>query len=89
MSITCTPTKTGVKRVPWKRKTVEEGYSQRVFVVYEITVPTRHGDVVRQATGTEELEMSGYGDPTSNAESMAFRRACARFGLGLYLYGKD
>lgn len=27
-----------------------------------------------------------YGDPSSNAESMAFRRAAARFGLGLYLY---
>lgn len=29
-----------------------------------------------------------YGDPSSNAESMAFRRAAARFGLGLYLYDK-
>jgi len=29
-----------------------------------------------------------YGDPSSNAESMAFRRACAKFGLGLYLYSK-
>lgn len=27
-----------------------------------------------------------YGDPSSNAESMCFRRAAARFGLGLYLY---
>lgn len=30
-----------------------------------------------------------YGDPSSNSESMAFRRAAARFGLGLYLYEKD
>ncbi|MBP0017947.1 MAG: DUF1071 domain-containing protein [Cyanobacteria bacterium SBLK] len=29
-----------------------------------------------------------YGDPSSNAESMAFRRCCAKFGLGLYLYRK-
>ena len=27
-----------------------------------------------------------YGDPSSNAESMAFRRCCAKFELGLYLY---
>lgn len=33
-----------------------------------------------------ELKELAYGDPSSNAESMAFRRAAARFGLGLYLY---
>jgi hypothetical protein len=36
---------------------------------------------------TEPVELA-YGDPSSNAESMAFRRAAARFGLGLYLYEK-
>lgn len=36
-----------------------------------------------------ELKELAYGDPSSNAESMAFRRAAARFGLGLYLYNKD
>jgi hypothetical protein len=37
---------------------------------------------------TEAVELA-YGDPSSNAESMAFRRAAAKFGLGLYLYEKD
>ncbi|NJN85563.1 MAG: DUF1071 domain-containing protein [Leptolyngbyaceae cyanobacterium SL_7_1] len=37
---------------------------------------------------TEPKELA-YGDLSSNAESMAFRRAAARFGLGLYLYDKD
>ncbi len=37
---------------------------------------------------TEPKELA-YGDPSSNAESMAFRRAAARFGLGLYLYDRD
>ena len=36
---------------------------------------------------TEKKELA-YGDPSSNAESMAFRRAATRFGLGLYLYDK-
>ncbi len=36
---------------------------------------------------TEPRELA-YGDPSSNAESMAFRRAAARFGLGLYLYDR-
>lgn len=39
----------------------------------------------RHATESREL---AYGDPSSNAESMAFRRAAAKFGLGLYLYEK-
>lgn len=30
-----------------------------------------------------------YGDPSSNAESMALRRTAAKFGLGLYLYSKE
>lgn len=34
----------------------------------------------------KEFVELAYGDPSSNAESMAFRRAAARFGLGLYLY---
>jgi hypothetical protein len=37
---------------------------------------------------TEPRELA-YGDPSSNSESMAFRRAAARFGLGLYLYERD
>lgn len=36
---------------------------------------------------TDLVELA-YGDPSSNAESQAFRRAAARFGLGLYLYEK-
>ncbi|KAM3107287.1 hypothetical protein [Phormidesmis sp. 146-33] len=40
-------------------------------------------DLGRIVTESKEL---AYGDPSSNAESMAFRRAAARFGLGLYLY---
>jgi len=58
---------------------------------------TSEGIVYREATGSEELKTTtrddeikeiAYGDPSSNAESMAFRRSAARFGLGLYLYDK-
>lgn len=62
----------------------------RVTLTYAISIPTADfGLVTREATGSEELAMNGYGDPSSNAESMAFRRAAARWGLGLYLYEKD
>jgi hypothetical protein len=74
----------------------------RIFLVGRLTIPTADGLVWREATGTEMLKETktdrvtgemiereiAYGDPSSNAESMAFRRACAKFGLGLYLYNK-
>ena len=74
----------------------------RIFIVGRLTVPTSKGNVYREAGGTEELKRQAYdkkmgrytekelayGDPLSNAESMAFRRCAARFGLGLYLYQK-
>lgn len=74
----------------------------RIFITGRLTVPTSEGHIYREATGTEELkrevtdqetgevfiEEIVYGDPSSNAESMAFRRCAARFGLGLYLYEK-
>lgn len=61
---------------------------QNCVVVAEISIPTSDGVVTRQATGVEDDDKSGYGDPASNAESMALRRAAAKFGLGLYLYEK-
>eukprot|EP00232_Nephroselmis_pyriformis_P021458 CAMPEP_0182864918 /NCGR_PEP_ID=MMETSP0034_2-20130328/7418_1 /TAXON_ID=156128 /ORGANISM="Nephroselmis pyriformis, Strain CCMP717" /LENGTH=222 /DNA_ID=CAMNT_0024997191 /DNA_START=49 /DNA_END=714 /DNA_ORIENTATION=+ len=62
-----------------------------VTVTYRVSVPTADcGLVYRDATGTEPATGAGgrsFGDPTQRAEQQAFRRACARFGLGLYLYG--
>ena len=74
----------------------------RIFIVGRLTIPTSEGNIYREAGGTEELKRQAYdkkmgrymekeiayGDPLSNAESMAFRRCAARFGLGLYLYQK-
>ena len=60
---------------------------QTVLTV-RLIIPAAEGDIWREATGIEEDEVSGYGDTSSNAESMALRRAAAKFGLGLYLYDK-
>jgi hypothetical protein len=57
-------------------------------VTARITIPYLEGAVFREATGTEDEELRGYGDPSSNAEAMALKRAAAKFGLGLYLYQK-
>jgi hypothetical protein len=59
-----------------------------VSVTVRISIPCAEGVVYREATGYEPLEVKGYGDPTSNAESMALRRAAAKFGLALNLYDK-
>lgn len=53
---------------------------------------TIHGEdksLTRMATGIEEINCSSYGDPSSNAEAMALRRCCAKFGLGRDLWRKD
>lgn len=60
-----------------------------VAVTYRISIPTDDGVVEREAIGYEQLSTSSYGDPTSNAESMAFRRAWAKHGLGSSLYGQE
>ena len=63
---------------------------QHVLMTVRITIHAEEGGFVRDGTGLERLDVSSYGDPQSNAESMAFRRAAARFGLGLHLYdGED
>ena len=76
--------------------------SDRIFMTGRLTIPTCEGNIYREATGTEILKREvinpntgevvikelAYGDPSSNAESMAFRRCAARFALGLYLYQK-
>lgn len=56
-----------------------------------IGVLTIHGEdrqLTMMATGTESINCNGYGDPSSNAEAMALRRCCAKFGLGRDLWRK-
>lgn len=71
----------------WEIKTIQLS-AERIFLVGRLAIPAAEGLFVRESTGTESLTDFGYGDPSSNAESMCFRRAAAKFGLGLYLYEK-
>ena len=63
--------------------------SDRIFITVRLTIRAEEGDISRDATGTELLNCGSYGDPSSNAEGMATRRAAAKFGLARYLYEKD
>src|SRR6516164_9745257 len=44
---------------------------ERCVVVARISIPCAEGIIHREATGTEDEELRGYGDPSSNAEAMA------------------
>jgi len=80
----------------WSKDVKLHTTDRRIFVTVCITIDAADATATRSATGTEllyevdedtgELSEIPYGDPSSNAESMAFRRACANFGLGQDLY---
>ncbi len=58
----------------------------KLILTIRLSIPCLEGVVYREATGQEDEMHDKYGDSSSNAESMALRRACAKFGLGISLY---
>jgi hypothetical protein len=60
--------------------------SGKLILTIRLSIPALEGIVYREATGQEDENTDSWGDSSSNAESMALRRAAAKFGLGLYLY---
>ena|SRR5215213_10344808 len=60
----------------------------KIILTIRLSIPCLEGIVYREATGQEDEDVESYGDSSSNAESMALRRAAAKFGLGLSLYDK-
>lgn len=60
----------------------------KLILTIRLSIPCIEGIIYREATGQEDESTDSYGDPSSNAESMALRRACAKFGLGLDLYNQ-
>ncbi|KAG9457051.1 hypothetical protein H6P81_001559 [Aristolochia fimbriata] len=60
-----------------------------VSVVYRVTLHGTDAEIYRESTGTASVDDTSFGDPVQKAEAMAFRRACARLGLGLHLYHED
>ena len=61
----------------------------KVVLTVRISIPTEEGTVWREATGCEDEDTDSYGDPFSNSESQALRRAAAKFGLAQHLYGQN
>lgn len=63
--------------------------SGKLIIVVRLSIPSLEGIVYREATGQEDETLDSYGDSSSNSESMALRRAAAKFGLGLFLYDQN
>ncbi|XVE86406.1 hypothetical protein DITRI_Ditri18aG0032100 [Diplodiscus trichospermus] len=60
-----------------------------ITIVYRLTIRGSDGEAHRESTGTVSSSDINIIDPVSAAEEIAFCRACARFGLGLYLYHEE
>jgi hypothetical protein len=63
--------------------------SGTVTVVYRVTIRGSDGEAYRESAGTVSSTDSNISDPVAAAEEVAFCKACARFGLGLYLYHEE
>lgn len=66
-----------------------ESLAGKLIMIVRLSVPSAEGIVYREATGQESEDLDSYGDSSSNSESMALRRAAAKFGLGLALYDQN
>ena len=74
----------------WEYEITDRTLTQtHIILTVRVYINAEEGRFYREATGLEKLDAKGFGDPSSNAESMAFRRACAKWGLGLKLYEKE
>lgn len=71
------------------RSITYSGDGNSVSVVYRVTLYGTDAEIFRESTGTASLSDTTYGAPVQKAEAMAFRRACARLGLGLHLYHEE
>ncbi|KAK8478366.1 hypothetical protein V6N13_065850 [Hibiscus sabdariffa] len=63
-------------------------FASKCICLWLLEPEKQQSNMYRESTGTASVDDT-YGDPVQKAEAMAFRRACARFGLGLHLYHED
>lgn len=70
----------------WTYKIEMKEMAGKVVCLASISIMAKEATVTRMASGYEDDKTSSFGDPFSNASSMALRRAAAHFGLGRYLY---
>uniref|UniRef100_A0A0R0HC59 GDSL esterase/lipase n=1 Tax=Glycine max TaxID=3847 RepID=A0A0R0HC59_SOYBN len=85
----------GIGPLEWSGEVRNISYSpdsKSVSVVYRVTLYGTDAEIpfhLVHIYGTASVDDTSYGDPVQKAEAIAFRRACARFGLGLHLYHQE
>ena len=74
----------------WDYKIIQKGHDNngKFLMTVGVTIYAKDGTFYREGTGTEDSTTDSWGDYQSNAESMALRRAFAKFQLAIYLYRK-
>ncbi len=73
----------------WECSVISEGErGNEYMIVVEISILAAEGWIKRQDVGISTLNHSGYGDTSSNAYAMAFKRAASKHGLGRELWRK-
>jgi hypothetical protein len=72
----------------WQYHIRFEHIAGKVVAIASLSIHAREGVITREASGYEDDDYEKFGDPFSNASSMALRRAAAHFGLGRHLYEK-
>jgi len=73
----------------WSCDVTENQIGDRVVVKVSLTLLCAEGRVTRSSLGSDDLADENFGGPLPDAESQAFRRASARYGLFLYAYDKN
>jgi hypothetical protein len=73
----------------WEWSITCDYHGDRTVVIGTLTIHGSDRSISRSATGNEDSNCGNFGDPCSNAEAMALRRACAKFGIARYLWAKD
>ncbi len=78
----------GIDGWSWKIKEVRQ-IGNRLTMVGCLTIYGEDRSLTMMATGSEDLDCSSYGDPSSNAEAMSLRRSASKMGLARDLWKKE
>lgn len=70
----------------WEWSTKLFSVDGKVYVTGTLTIHGSDGSQTRDGIGNEDSGLDGYGDPSSNSEAQALRRAAMAHGLGRHLW---
>jgi len=77
----------GLGQWNWEVRDINQ-VGNRIVLIGALTISGTDKALTMMATGSEDISISDYGDPSSNSEAMAMRRCAAKFGLGRDLWKK-